>query len=125
MRKPQLQIAHPLPRPLSARHLLRRIMARLVVYPNMRIRPRSAKPVYTDPRQDLVVRSRMLVRPIVQLLIDPSEEGDGRGGEGVRERLRLCSLQLPVCLGFGGEPVAAFQSFLFGFRVRRHCVLEG
>ena len=51
-------------------------VCRLVVDPQVRGRARRREPVDADPRADLVVRPRVVVRPIVQFLVDPAQQPD-------------------------------------------------
>ena len=89
------------------------------------VRPRAGRGELVDahPRQNLVVRPGVLVRPVVQLVVEPGEQADGVRGHGVRQRLWLGLLQFVVPDAFDAEPFASRDARLFPFRQRRRLQL--
>nr|POE65110.1 hypothetical protein CFP56_34778 [Quercus suber] len=88
------------------------------------VRPGSAEPVDADPRADLVVGPGVVVGPVVQLLVQPGEQGDGAVGQRVAGRLRLGRLQRAVPGALGVEPGGALQALALARAVRPQRVLE-
>lgn len=80
--------------------------------------------IHRHPGEDLVVGPRIRVGPIVQLLVDPREQGDGRIVEAVRERLGLGRLLEKVAAALFGEPFRAREAVVLGAGVGRRGVLE-
>ena len=67
-----------------------------VVYPARSARTSTAKLIYTQPRQNLVVGPWIIVRPVVELLVDPRDQRNRRVAESVGDRLRFGTLQYVV-----------------------------
>jgi hypothetical protein len=128
MREADLDMGDVLGNPL-ARNLLRTalppVMHRLIIYPDIRGRARRAEPVDRDPGADFVGRPGVAVRPVVQLLVDPREQRDGRVGERVAECLRLGRLLGAVAGAFGEEPSRAREAVALARRVGGQGVLGG
>lgn len=83
-------------------------MDRLVINPQIRGGPRGREPVDADPRADLVVRPGVVVRPVVQFLVDPPQQPDRRVRQRVAQRLWLRALLRPVARALLQEPLSAF-----------------
>jgi hypothetical protein len=96
-----------------------RVVPGLVVDALAGRRPRGREPVDADPRQDLVVRPRVAVRPVVQLLVDPRQQADRAVGHAVADRLRLRALLHVVARAFGREPLRVCVPGFFRRRQRR------
>jgi hypothetical protein len=100
-------------------------MYRLIVDPLRGRWTSCRKIVDTNLRQDIVVRPWILIRPIVQLLVDPCKQPDRRAGYRVAYRLRLGPLELEVGGTLFLEPFSSRNaSFFFicertGFRFWR------
>ena len=100
-------------------------MRSLIIDPQIRSRPRGAEPVDRHPRQDLVVRPGVIVRPKVEFLVDPGEQADGAVAETVAEGLGLGGLLETVARAFLGEPGGAREARLLAGSVRGEGVAEG
>ena len=60
-----------------------------------------------DPGEDLVVGPGVGVGPVVELFVDPGEQGGGAVGEGIAEGLGFRALDLVVAAAFFEEPVCS------------------
>lgn len=100
-------------------------MRRLVVDPQVCRRARGGEPIDGDPGQDLVVGPWVLIRPVVELLIDPRQKSDGRVGEAVAESLRLGALFQTVAGAFFEEPAGTFETSFIASTVGGEGVLKG
>lgn len=63
------------------------------------------EPIDADPGADLVVGPRVIIRPVVQLFVDPRQAGHGAVGKAVAYRLRLRRLLQIVTTTFCVEPL--------------------
>ena len=81
------------------------IVYSFVIDSNIRRRPRSREEIDGNPSQNLIFRPRIIVRPIVQLFVNPGEEADGAVGEEIAQGLRLGALFALVAAAVGDEPV--------------------
>ncbi|KAF4509392.1 hypothetical protein G6O67_003568 [Ophiocordyceps sinensis] len=70
-------VCHGLPQVVA-----RRAVAHLVVDAQAGGRAGGGEVIDGDPSQDLVVGPGVVVGPVVELLVDPGQQGDGRVGEG-------------------------------------------
>lgn len=126
MREPQLHPGRPRREHLPRDGLVAQAgMEGFKVDPRVRRRARRAEPVDRDPGADLLVRPGVTVRPVVQLLVDPGQQGDGAVGEGVADRLRLRALLVAVAAALLVEPFGAREAGLLGVGVGCEGVLEG
>ena len=90
MAEAQLHFANPAVRSIS-------IDARfgacsLVVYSQTRRRPGCREPIDADPRQNFVISPWIVIRPVVQLFVDPCQQAYRTICEAVAESLRLGAL---------------------------------
>lgn len=99
-------------------------VSHLVIDPGVGSGTGGREPIYGDPGEDFVVRPRVTVGPVVELLVDPGEQGDRAVGETVAEGLGLGALDLVVSAAFFYEPPRPRQACLFVRRVGRHGVLQ-
>ena len=84
----------------------------------------GAEPVDADPGQDLVVGPGVAVAPVVQLLVEPGEQADGRVGDGVADRLGFGALLEVVAGAFGREPFRMRVARFLGRGQRRLLCFE-
>lgn len=103
----------------------RRDVSSLVVNTRAGSGTSSRKPVDADPRQNLIIRPRIAVGPIMQLLIDPGEEGDRRVCQRVANCLRLRTLQEIVTSGFLRKPLRPLEATFFGIGIWGKRMLQG
>lgn len=78
-------------------------MANFIVYSMCSPRPRAAEGVYAYPGEDFVVCPWVCVRPVVQFLVDPSQEGNGGIMETVGEGLWFGGLNMIVTFFLRGQ----------------------
>lgn len=89
-------------------------MQRLVVDERSGGGPGGREPVDGNPSQDLVVGPGVRVRPIMELLVDPGEEGDRAIVQGVADCLGFGGLFGEVAAAVAGPPVfEALETFGF------------
>ena len=78
-----------------------------------------------DPGEDLVRGPGVGVGPVVEFLVDPTEQGDGAVAEGVPQGLRLGALDLVVAAALLEEPLCSCEAGFFKVAVGGYGVLEG
>lgn len=88
-------------------------MAILIIDPTTSSRTRCGEPINTHPSQYLVVGPGVTVRPVVELFVDPGEQGDGTVVETVAEGLRFRGLDFVVAGAFVAEPVTSGDAGFF------------
>ena len=128
MREPDLDIRDVVSRPVLGdllRTILPPIMHRFVVDPHVRRGACRAEPVDRDPGAHFVGRPGICVGPVVQLLVDPRQQGHRGVGEGVAERLRLGLLFRTVAGAFRYEPRGARETVALAAAVWCQDMLSG
>lgn len=118
IRQSQRHARHVAEPALHPRHLG---VLRLVVDADAGRRARRRELVHAHPGQHLVVGPGVPVRPVVQLLVHPGQEGDGvgeRDANGGRARALLRVVPEALCL----EPPGALEKRGLDVRVRRELV---
>lgn len=85
-------------------------MGSFIVDPQRSGRPRGGEEVDRHPSEHLVIRPGIPVRPIVQFLVDPRQQGDGGVGQRVAEGLRLGGLLGAVAAAGFEEPGCAGEA---------------
>lgn len=110
---PDLHPRRIVPDPLQNRPFpIHRIpMRKRVVNSLRRVRPRTAERVDANPGENLVGGPLVVVRPVVQLLVDPGQEPDGRVRHavadglwfgGVFDHVAVADFVVPFCAGEAG-----------------------
>ena len=99
-------------------------MHNLVVDHMRRPRPSSAEGVNAHPRENLVLRPRVRIRPVVHLLVDPRQQRNRAVVQRVRQRLRLRRLLGVVAAPFLLEPVRSREAGRFLLVVGAQGVLQ-